>query len=243
MTGKDQPRSDRPTIVGGRFSNRSFALTLLAVVAIGGFVMTRGLPGSSGAKPTPSTAPVASADGSAQPEPSTPATTAQPSAGVVGVFPGPDATVPPNAPPIIPELQVMDLAAAAAAQGMNCESLAGTYQEGSGGYTLACEGVDRAGHAKLGLSVTYWTLDGVSEVYFSVWPDQPGAVVAAGTPIKMMSSIGSLSSGEVAQTWVLAHLDDSGCRDTCTRTEGTVRLDVQSGENGGRALHVSAIAG
>jgi hypothetical protein len=108
---------------------------------------------------------------------------------------------------------------------------------------LACDGRDPAGHAKLGLAVTYWVLDGVSEIYFSVWSDAPGSVVSPATPIRLMSSIGSLSSGDVAGTWVLAHLDDAGCREVCTRTQGAVRLEVQSGANGSRALHVIATAG
>jgi hypothetical protein len=219
-------------------------LTILAVLAIGGFVLSGRLQQQVAAKPSASPIPAEStpATPSVTEPASSPATTVQPSANLVGVFPAPDATIPANAPPIIPALNVADLASAATANGLTCVSEAGTYQEGSGGYTLACDGEDRAGHAKLGLSVTYWTLDGVSELYFSVWADQPGAVVSPATPIKLMSAISSLSRGDVAKIWVMDHLDDSDCRDTCSRTEGTVRLEVQSGDNGGRALHVIATA-
>jgi hypothetical protein len=143
---------------------------------------------------------------------------------------------------VVPNLRVEDLATAAEAVGMSCVSEAGTYQDGSGGYTLACDGQAAAPHAKLGLDVTYWALDGVSEIYFSAWGIQPGPVVSPSTAIEMMSSIARLAAGDIAKTWVLARLDDEVCRDACIRTEGTVRLEVQTGENHGRALHVIATA-
>jgi hypothetical protein len=238
MTGKGGTGSNRPRqgITPGRFSNASLALTILAVIGVGGFIVAQELSPTSGAKATSSpTATVPPPDQTPLP---TPAATAQPTTGLTGVFPSPDATIPPDAPPVIPSLRVEDLAAAAEAEGMICLSQAGTYQEGTGGYTLACEGADRAGHAKLLLTVTYWALDGVSEIYFSAYPDQPGAVVSPSSPVKLMSSISSLSTSDVAKTWVLAHLDDEGCREPCIRTEGTVRLVLQVGGNGGRALHV-----
>jgi len=134
------------------------------------------------------------------------------------------------------------LAAAANAEGMVYASEAGTYQEGSGGYTLACEGADAAGHATFGLSVTYWTLDGVSEIYLSVTSDTPGAVVSPAAPIKIMSSIADLSAGDIAKTWVVDHLGDSACSPRCTNTYGGVQIELQTGSNGGRGLHVTAAA-
>ena len=226
-------------------SSATLGLAVVAVVALGAVVATRGSL-DVGAKPTNTPVAVESVAASAAPSPATTpaAPTAEPSfGGLVGVYPGPDATLPPNAPALIPGVHVVDFAVAAQKLGLTCESEAGTYQEGSGGYTLSCEGADHGGHAMFALSVTYWTLDGASEVLLSAYPDGPGSAVSPGAPIKLMQAVSTLSSGDVAQTWVTSHLDDTGCRDTCTRTEGAIRLELQVGDNGGRQLHVIAAAG
>lgn len=244
MTSKGEPRSqhttERPRSKG--LSNVSLGLTIVAVLAVGIFLISQGLRPNVAAQPTSSAPPGESAEASSadtstrSPDPMT----AQPSTGLVGVFPGPDARIPQDAPPLIPNLRIEALAAAAEAEGMKCESLAGTDQEGSGGYTLACEGQDPAGHAMLSLSVAYFTLDGVWVISFSVWPDAPGAVASGSTAAHLMSSIGRLASGEVTKSWILARLDDGSDRETYSRTEGPVRVEVQIGVNGGRGLYVLA---
>lgn len=246
MTGRDKPspHHTRQGVLVSRISNASLGLTLLAVLAIGGFLVSRVLPPTSGAKPTSSPTPAASSEASPdQTAPLTPAPTTTPSTGLVGVYPEPNATLPPGAPPVIPGLRVEALASAAEAEGMTCTSEAGTYQEAGRGYTLACDGQDPGGHAKFGLSVTYWTLDSVSEIYLSAWSDKAGAVVSSAAPIKILSSISDLSGGEIAKTWVLGHLDDKACSPNCIRTSGSVRIEFQVGVDGGRALHVLATAG
>jgi hypothetical protein len=131
------------------------------------------------------------------------------------------------------------LAAAAESQGMPCESWAGVYERNGGsGFTLGCEGPNPAAHAKFGLAVTYWTLDGVSDIHLSVWPDATGTVVSRGAPIPLFSGISGLAAGRPAMTWVQSHLDDPACAATCTRTFGTARLLLTVGANGGRQLEI-----
>lgn len=231
----ERPRSNQLSTV-------SLGLALVAVLAVGAFVVSQGQQQGVAAKPTSSAPPVETTEASPADTspPSSDPMTAQPSAGLVGVFPESDAKIPPDAPPLIPNLRIEALAAAAAAEGMKCESLAGTDQEGSGGYTLACEGEDPAGHAMLSLTVAYFTLDGVWVISFSVWPDAPEAVASSSTAAHLMSSIGRLASGEVTKSWILARLDDGSDRETYSRTEGPVRVEVQIGANGGRGLYVIA---
>lgn len=257
MTGTGKPRSPgdlgsdpmRSGPIAGRFSNMNLGLTLLAVLAIGGFLLAQGLQPNVAAKPTSSTAPVEgtaapveSAAGSPAGSPaSSPAVlTPQPSTGLVGEFPGPDATIPPGAPPVISNLGIEAIAAAAVAEGLTCVSEAGTIQDGSGGYTLACEGLDTAGHAKFALRATYWTLGAISEIRLTAHSDTPGAVVSPAAPINLMSAISGVSSGQIAKTWVVGHLDDPACNPSCNSTYGDVLVQLQVGLNGARALHISA---
>lgn len=170
--------------------------------------------------------------------PESPAPSPQPSVVLAGGYPHPDATIPPGAPPIVPGLRIEAIAAAVGAEGLACVSEAGTYQEGSGGYTLGCEGRDMVGHAKFDLSVTYWMLGGISEIYLAVYAD--GGVLSPTAPINTFSAISALTSGELAKTWVVEHLDDQACSPGCIRSFGSVEFELQLGVNGARALHVWA---
>jgi hypothetical protein len=248
MTGNGTPgpRDVRGGQLAGTLSRAGLGLTLVVVMAIGLFVMLQALPFGPGAKPSPSGTPSPSTQGS---PPGTPppasgplqssAATAQPSPVLRGVLPGPDATIPPIAPAIIPGLGIEALAAAAEAEGLTCESDAGAYGEVAEGYNLGCDGEDASGHAKVALSVTYWTLDAVSDIRLSIVSDAPGIAVGPSVPIRLLPRIGGLSAGEIAKAWVQGHLDDQACRPRCTSSYGTVHLELHVGENGARALYVS----
>lgn len=247
MTGNMKPGRQRTSEgrPGGMLSGAGLGLTLVAVLAIGGLAMARALPATSGAKPTPPGSPIVS--GQASPPESappgsdavqSPSPTAQPSLGVRGVLPGPDATLPPDARPAIPGLRIGALAAAAESEGLTCESDAGADIDLAAGYTLGCDGTDRADHAKLGLSASYWTLDAISDIHLYVWSDQPRAAVGPAAAIHLFSIVSGLSVSEIATAWVKGHLDDQACSPSCTWAYGSVHLVLSIGVNGARQLDI-----
>lgn len=224
----------------------SLGLTLLAVVAVVGFLIFRGPGGAPGSATTPSVSPAA--NGQASP-PATPATTPspqptpEPSIVISGVLPGPDATVDPKAPPVIPGVSVQAVARAAAPAGLLCESDAGSFPGVPAGFTLSCTGHDQAAHANIAVTAVYWSLDGVSEIKVDVWSDAPDAVIDATFPSALFARLADLTTNDAASPWLQGKVGASACSTGCVATYDSVQVRLQVGLGGGQQLDITGSRG
>lgn len=237
---------------GGLAGTGGFGLTILAAIAVAAFLLGRGFGGGTAASGDPSAeaSVLASAlptDDAPSPPPSEPAasnpSSPAPSGFITGELPPPDATVPPDVPGLIGGLDIVDLASAVSNRGFACESEVGSNQGMSGGYTLGCHGMDATAHAEFGLSVTYWTMDGVSEIHAFSLADASISDIDPATASPFFADIVRLAAGDEASVWLTNHIGASECSSDCTETFGAVRIHLTLGSHGAQQLDIYGYEG
>jgi hypothetical protein len=186
---------------------------------------------SSHAGPTSSAASSAVATmspGASETPPSDPA--------ISGDVPGPDATIHPGSP-LLAGVTLDGLVATAASLGMECSSGPGAPPGWPGGFGLGCEGNDGSNQTRLGLSVLYWTFDGVVSLEAVVRPHERG-VIDEGIANQLLLPIAQQVGGDAAHEWVSTTMHDPSCRGGCDFTVNGVMLTLHVADTGTRLLDV-----
>jgi hypothetical protein len=120
---------------------------------------------------------------------------------------------------------------------MECSSGPGAPPGWPGGFGLGCEGNDSSNQARLGLSVLYWTFDGVVSLEAVVRPHERG-VIDEGIANQLLLPIAQQVGGDAAREWVSATMNDPSCRGGCDFIIDGVLLTLHVADTGTRLLDV-----
>ena len=132
-------------------------------------------------------------------------------------------------------MDIGQLAQAAAAAGLECQSASGGPPGGTGSFTLGCEGNNAASGYSYRITAPYWTFDAVSDYQITALPADGGADQLAGAD--WVSGITTIPFAEDQRTmvidWIAQHVAAPECASApCERPVGAVTVVVEGGSNG-----------